>query len=223
MPKYIEYETLKKKINDAQAEKDKFPFNGSLHETGYHNGLTMALTLAMYSAAADVAPVRHGRWLNLYGDFSTAECELCGELYEVSPDESPKKEYFYAFNEFYRFCPNCGARMDGDAEAQQPHGIDAFIDACPKCSNRNSELCDECRCEKRGAFLPENKPSKRNAADAAEHKTIRERFEAVFPRCRIDEYGEPAEICPASLAGKECPATDKPTCMNCPAWDWPAE
>lgn len=95
------------------------------------------------------------------------------------------------------FCLNCGARMDGDAEAQQPHGIDAFIDACPKCLNRNSELCDECRCEKRGAFLPENKPSKRNAADAAEHKTIRERFEAAFPRCRIDEYGEPAEICPA--------------------------
>lgn len=61
------------------------------------------------------------------------------------------------------------------------------------------------------------------AADAVEHKTIRERFEAAFPRCRIDEYGEPAEICPASLAGKECPATDKPTCMNCPAWDWPAE
>ena len=60
-------------------------------------------------------------------------------------------------------------------------------------------------------------------AGAAEHKTIRERFEAAFPRCRIDEYGEPAEICPASLAGKECPATDKPTCMNCPAWDWPAE
>ena len=113
--------------------------------------------------------------------------------------------------------------MDGEAETQQPHGIDAFLDECPICSNKNSELCDECRCEKRGAFLPENKLSKRSAADAAEHKTIRERFEAAFPRCRIDEYGEPAEICPASLAGKECPATDKPTCMNCPAWDWPAE
>lgn len=66
-----------------------------------------------------------------------------------------------------------------------------------------------------------------SAADVApvrrSKRTIRERFEAAFPRCRIDEYGEPAEICPASLAGKECPATDKPTCMNCPAWDWPAE
>ena len=62
--------------------------------------------------AADVAPVRHGEWLNFYGDFSTAECELCAELYEVSPDESPQKEYFDAFKEFYRYCPNCGAKMD---------------------------------------------------------------------------------------------------------------
>ena len=66
--------------------------------------------------AADVAPVRHGEWLNFYGDFSTAECELCAELYEVSPDESPQKEYFDAFKEFYRYCPNCGAKMDGEGE-----------------------------------------------------------------------------------------------------------
>ena len=64
--------------------------------------------------AADVAPVRHGGWLNFYGDFSTAECELCAELYEVSPDESPQKEYFDAFKEFYRYCPNCGAYMMGE-------------------------------------------------------------------------------------------------------------
>ena len=64
--------------------------------------------------AADVAPVRHGEWLNFSGDFSTAECDLCAELYEVSPDESPQKEYFDAFKEFYRYCPNCGAYMMGE-------------------------------------------------------------------------------------------------------------
>ena len=61
----------------------------------------------------DVAPVRHGIWLNFYGDFSTAECDICAEIYEVSPDESPRKEFFDAFKEFYKFCPNCGAKMDG--------------------------------------------------------------------------------------------------------------
>lgn len=63
-------------------------------------------------SAADVAPVRHGQWLNFYGDFSTAECSLCAELYEVSPDEPHRKEFFDAFKEFYNFCPNCGAKMD---------------------------------------------------------------------------------------------------------------
>lgn len=62
---------------------------------------------------ADVAPVRHGQWLNFYGDFSTAKCSLCAELYEVSTDEPPRKEFFDAFKEFYNFCPNCGAKMDG--------------------------------------------------------------------------------------------------------------
>ena len=62
--------------------------------------------------ATDVAPVRHGKWLNFYGDFSTAECSLCAELYEVSPYEHPRKEFFDAFKEFYNFCPSCGAKMD---------------------------------------------------------------------------------------------------------------
>lgn len=66
--------------------------------------------------AADVAPVVHGEWLNYTGDFSTAECNQCGELYEVSPDEKPCEDYFSAFKQFYKFCPNCGAKMDGESE-----------------------------------------------------------------------------------------------------------
>lgn len=63
----------------------------------------------------DVAPVVHGQWLNFAGDFQTAECDKCGELYDVVNGESSEK-YFEAFKQFYKFCPNCGARMDGDAK-----------------------------------------------------------------------------------------------------------
>lgn len=59
-----------------------------------------------------VAPVVHGEWLNFNGDFSTAECDQCGELYEVSPDEKPCEDFFGAFKKFYKFCPNCGAKME---------------------------------------------------------------------------------------------------------------
>ena len=62
-----------------------------------------------------VEKVWRGEWLNFYNDFSAAECSTCGELYEVSPDEEPKKEYFGAFKSFYHFCPNCGKAMTDEA------------------------------------------------------------------------------------------------------------
>lgn len=63
----------------------------------------------------EAAPVVHGEWLNFIGDYSTAECSECGECYEISPDDEPKAEFFELFKELYRFCPRCGARMDGKA------------------------------------------------------------------------------------------------------------
>lgn len=55
------------------------------------------------------------RWINFYGDFSTAECSNCGELFEVSPEDDPNKEFFEAFRQFYKFCPACGRAMTEEA------------------------------------------------------------------------------------------------------------
>ena len=49
--------------------------------------------------AADVAPVRHGRWLCV--DTDTEQFFLCNRC--------KKKEYWES-----NYCPNCGAIMDGD-------------------------------------------------------------------------------------------------------------
>ena len=46
--------------------------------------------------AADVAPVVHGRWKR-YGR-SLGECSNCGEIVATR----------------HNYCPNCGARMDGE-------------------------------------------------------------------------------------------------------------
>ena len=49
--------------------------------------------------AADVAPVRHGRWLCV--DTDTEQFFLCNRC--------KKKEYWESY-----YCPSCGAKMDGE-------------------------------------------------------------------------------------------------------------
>ena len=67
--------------------------------------------------APTIDPATHGTWLNFTGDFSTVECDKCGEVYEVSPDAEPCEEFFNAFKQFYKFCPSCGCKMEGDGDA----------------------------------------------------------------------------------------------------------
>lgn len=60
--------------------------------------------------AADVAPVVHGRWVSPHWNNSNycCNCSECGE-------EAMHKEYRWNSKGIYPICPNCGARMDGDA------------------------------------------------------------------------------------------------------------
>ncbi len=69
-----------------------------------------------YIPAADVEPVKHGEWNDLYGDYKIAKCSKCGEEYEVSDTGTALLMLFKAFKDYYKFCPRCGARMDGEAE-----------------------------------------------------------------------------------------------------------
>ena len=63
-----------------------------------------------YMDAADVAPVRHGRWIEpprLYYGAKQYECSLCYS------DTFWNK---HSITEKYNHCPNCGCRMDGGAD-----------------------------------------------------------------------------------------------------------
>lgn len=61
--------------------------------------------------------VVHGRWLNFYGDFTCAECSKCGATYDVV-NVKPSGELFGEFEKEYKFCPNCGAKMDLEDDKQ---------------------------------------------------------------------------------------------------------
>lgn len=63
--------------------------------------------------AADAAPVVHGEWLNIDGDYTFAACSICKISYEVATEEEAGKGLWDAFMCSYRYCPNCGAKMDG--------------------------------------------------------------------------------------------------------------
>ena len=77
--------------------------------TGYQYDATRAIDGV---PAADVAPVVHGEWLNTDGDYTSAACSICKTEYEVATEEEAEKGLWDAFMCSYRYCPNCGAKMD---------------------------------------------------------------------------------------------------------------
>ena len=55
--------------------------------------------------AADVQPVKHGRWVSI-GHKLSRICSVCDcdEPYKFADDDA----------NVYKYCPNCGAKMDGE-------------------------------------------------------------------------------------------------------------
>ena len=95
MAKYINLEELM-----------KFPIRRNHYDKEHGNedficGIETVLEYAENLPAADVSPVRHGRWLCV--DTDTEQFFLCNRC--------KKKEYWES-----DYCPNCGAKMDEVSE-----------------------------------------------------------------------------------------------------------
>lgn len=94
MSEYIEKEALRQfPIRKDHYDKE----NGDEH---FIFGIEAVLEYAENLPAADVAPVRHGRWGVEVGMnfFKERNCPVCKKRIESN---------------FWNFCPNCGAKMDG--------------------------------------------------------------------------------------------------------------
>ena len=55
--------------------------------------------------AADVAPVRHGQWIDAYPDIEPNPMFMYGICSECGFEQGISK--------YLNYCPNCGAKMDG--------------------------------------------------------------------------------------------------------------
>lgn len=91
-----------------QSEECQKAFEELGGESGVYADAYNDLAENFYSIpAADVAPVVHGNWIwnSLFSNefYSVLSCSQCEELIEVLINRP-------------NYCPNCGAKMDGEAE-----------------------------------------------------------------------------------------------------------
>ena len=91
MPEYIKRETAIKRVMETK------------WESGSDGAAAMEIVAA--TPAADVAPVVHGRWI-YKGEY--AVCTECGGRSGTQYDGVEPIPLMT------QFCPNCGAKMDGE-------------------------------------------------------------------------------------------------------------
>ena len=100
MAEYIEREAISEEIRKYYY---KNPPNFSYGE-GFDRGLDRAQRAILDAPAADVAPVRHGRWVHEHMSEGYAWV-MCSECEAVI--------HKILINKRLNYCPNCGAKMDG--------------------------------------------------------------------------------------------------------------
>lgn len=71
------------------------------------NGITEFITTVLFglidrAPTIDAEPVRHGKWIGKpIAGYCTVRCSVCGDVLLMNDGK-------------YRYCPNCGARMDAE-------------------------------------------------------------------------------------------------------------
>ena len=90
MAEYIEREKLLRDINHYHLSDGKFQHWVEVQQ------------------AADVAPVRHGRWIDAYPDIEPNPMCMYGICSECGFEQGISK--------YLNYCPNCGADMRGEEE-----------------------------------------------------------------------------------------------------------
>lgn len=110
MDDLISRKALIEALEPEYMRKARMVENGEYHLDTLAEGFTSAHNLIESAPAVEAEPVKHGRWIPLeYDGFADGnpvwdlwECSECQE--EHSGDEETLTPY----------CPNCGAKMDGD-------------------------------------------------------------------------------------------------------------
>jgi hypothetical protein len=116
MDEYISRETALKKLQmqllDLEADQDKGEYSELCENRGARDALDEAIYDIRTLKAADVQLVKRGKWKQIAPQ--SAICSECGGALKSNGIDKTGKAYI--FNAVYKYCPYCGARMDGNAE-----------------------------------------------------------------------------------------------------------
>ena len=123
MPKYIDADALRKRMEQIAEESKPAATARPMREDTPSELLRYGTARAMIEwlddiPAADVEPVRHGHYIGTefdgYADGNPVYYEWkCSECDCVFEDDEPK----------YRYCPNCGAKMDAEPPKEADNGV----------------------------------------------------------------------------------------------------
>lgn len=90
MSRYIDADALLNAINQNTAE-------------AHNERCAQILEAILYTPTADVVEVKHGKWKQAYNSFPKYVCTNCNHLFN---------------NKSFKYCPNCGAKMDGEVKGE---------------------------------------------------------------------------------------------------------
>ena len=96
----IDADALVEDIDKKIDEEIRVPL-GDNHKFFFCAGMRYVVRLVKRLPTVD--PVKHGHWIKR-NTVGTATCSICGGIIYNSYDSEANK-----------YCPNCGAKMDGDA------------------------------------------------------------------------------------------------------------
>ena len=85
----------------------------SSYDDAFETGWNEALSCVNLIPSADVVEVVHSDWSSIIG--SMMVCPCCG----LSVDVNITDAYFDHYTEVPNYCPNCGAKMDGEEQEHE--------------------------------------------------------------------------------------------------------
>ena len=111
MAEYKNITSLSKQIRDF---KKTINSPNSDYMTGYLSALSVVEGMIAGIPSADVVEVVHGEWKETmqplgFKEVKCVTCSVCDEDWIMDEDECIDD-----YKTHWKYCPNCGAKMDGD-------------------------------------------------------------------------------------------------------------